>query len=114
MTPFVGFDAARLDSDAFSETSVASDGGPGILGLTFDSHSVDSLVSSLGIQFDSWIALRNDRVLRPFVRVAWRHEFETERTVDSFLTAAPGAASRSPVPRPLRTRLVSMLVCIST
>ena len=92
VTPFVGFDAARLDSNGFTETSVASDGGPGILGLTFDSHSVDSLVSSLGIQFDSWIALRNDRVLRPFVRVAWRHEFETERTVDSFLTAAPGAA----------------------
>ena len=39
-------------------------------------------VSSLGIQFDSRILLRNDRVLRPFVRVAWRHEFETERTVD--------------------------------
>ena len=92
VTPFVGFDAARLDSNGFTETSVASDGGPGILGLTFDSHSVDSLVSSLGIQFDSWIALRNDRVLRPFVRVAWRHEFETERTADSFLTAAPGAA----------------------
>ena len=26
------------------------------------------------------------------MRVAWRHEFETERTVDSFLTASPGAA----------------------
>ena len=92
VTPYVGFDAVHLSSDAFSERSVETGGFPGILGLTFDSQSVDSLVSSVGIQFDTWIALRNDRTLRPFVRVAWRHEFETERSVASFLTASPGVS----------------------
>ena len=92
VTPFVGFDAVHLSSEAFSENSIGTGGVPGILGLTFDSHSANSFVSSVGIQFDTWIALRNDRTLRPFVRVAWRHEFETERAVDSFLTASPGAS----------------------
>ncbi len=92
VTPFAGLRAGNLWSDAFSERTQGSTGGPGILGLTYESTSVSSLVSSLGVQFDTSIRLARGSILTPFVRVAWLHEFDTDRGVDSFLTQSPAAA----------------------
>ena len=92
VTPYVGVDAYALDSDGFTENSHNLNGGPGILGLTFASDSTTSVTSSLGIQFDTQYALAYDRVLTPFVRVAWVHEYDPDRSLRSFLTASPLAS----------------------
>jgi uncharacterized protein YhjY with autotransporter beta-barrel domain len=92
VTPFVGLQGARLTSEGFTEEAERSLGGPGILGLTFGSNSATSLTSSLGVQLHTRIPLSNGQVLTPFVRVAWVHEFDPDRSVDSFLTLSPEAA----------------------
>ena len=63
-----------------------------MLGLTFEFSSVSSLVSSLGAQLDTRVALSYGRTLVPFVRVAWLHEFDPERGFEFFLTQSPAAA----------------------
>jgi outer membrane autotransporter protein len=92
VTPFVGVDAYELEIDGFTENSQRVDGGRSILGLTYQGDSVTSVTSSVGIQFDTHYALANERVLTPFVRVAWVHEYNPERSLRSFLTTAPTAA----------------------
>ena len=92
ITPFIGVDAYELDVDGFTENSQDLNGGPGVLGLTFASNSVTSVTSSVGLQFDTHYALANDRWLTPFVRVAWVHEYDPDRGVQSFLTVAPTAS----------------------
>ncbi|MDO9384093.1 MAG: ice-binding family protein [Hyphomicrobiaceae bacterium] len=91
LTPFVGFQASHLQSEGFTEDSQRS-GGPGILGLTFRSHRETSLVSSLGLQLDSRVAMSAGRSLQPFARVAWLHEFDADREADAFLTSSPTAS----------------------
>ncbi len=85
VTPFVAVDVAHLWTDGFTEES------DGLLGLTFRSGSVTSTTSSLGVQFDTQVILANGQVLMPFTRVAWVHEFNPDRGVDSGLTLAPEA-----------------------
>jgi len=92
VTPFVGMDAYQLDIDGFTENSRNLNGGPGILGLTFASDTVTSVTSSVGVQLDTTYSLANDRWLTPFVRVAWVHEYDPERSVQSFLTSSPAAS----------------------
>ena len=91
ITPFVGVDAYKLDSNGFTENSHNLNGGLGILGLTFASDSVTSVTSSVGLQLDTQYALANDWLLTPFVRVAWVHEYDPLRSVQSFLTGSPAA-----------------------
>lgn len=95
VTPFAGVNVSHLSSGAFTEGSTRLSGGPGILGLTFRSNSVDSLISSLGVQLDTQIALPNGQIVTPFARAAWEHEFNPDRSVNASLTASP-AASFSP------------------
>jgi outer membrane autotransporter protein len=88
VTPFAGMAIANLDRDGFTEDVIRIGGGPGGLGLTYDGVSHDSLTSSLGVQLDTRIELENGRVLTPFARIAWLHEFETERSISGFLTSS--------------------------
>ena len=92
LTPFAGVDAYELDSDGFTENSQNLNGGPGILGLTFASNSATSVTSAVGLQLDTQYALADGRVLTPFVRVAWVHEYDPDRGGSSFLTASPLAS----------------------
>lgn len=92
VTPFAGLHVSHLRSEDFTEDSERPLAGPGILGLTFDSHSVTSVTSSLGIQLDTRIALANGQALTPLARVAWVHEFNPDRSVDASLTSSPAAA----------------------
>ena len=89
VTPFAGLQVAHYKSDGFAEVSERTSGGPGILGLTFGSNSVNSLARSLGIQLDTRIALANGQTLTPFARVAWVHEYHPDRNVNSSLTMSP-------------------------
>ena len=98
VTPFAGLAVSYLNSDEFSESServFGTFGTPGGLGLTFDSTSQASVTSSLGVQLDTRIALSNGKTLSPFARVAWVHEFESERSIEGFLTTSPGLTFKS-------------------
>jgi outer membrane autotransporter protein len=92
VTPFAALDVAHLSSDSYVESSERPNGDPGILGLTFESRSASSVRSSLGVQLDTTMVLENGETFTPFARIAWVHEFNTGRGVDSFLTASPGAS----------------------
>lgn len=83
LTPYAAIDVAPFSFGGFAE-----DGG-GILGLSYGSQSVTSVVSSLGLQYDTQMDLANGQRLTPFTRVAWAHEFNPDRGVDSVLLASP-------------------------
>lgn len=89
VTPFAGLAISNLDSEGFVEDNFRIGVGPGGLGATYTGTSQDSLTSSLGVQLDTRIDLDDGRVLTPFARIAWVHEFETERSIDGFLTTSP-------------------------
>jgi len=92
VTPFAGLQVSHLTGEGFTERSEGALGGPGILGLTFESHSVTSVESSLGIQVDTRMALPNGQTLTPFARIAWVHEFNPDRNINVSLTSSPAAA----------------------
>lgn len=83
VTPYAAIDVAPFRFDGFTEES------DGILGLTFGDQSVTSVVSTLGVQFDTLMVLENGQRLRPFTRVAWAHEFNPDRGVESSLLLSP-------------------------
>jgi outer membrane autotransporter protein len=85
LTPFAGVQVAHLETQSFTEQST------GLLGLTFASRSMTSVQTSLGMQLDTSIDLFRGRTLTPFARVAWVHEFDPDRSVDSRLTLSPAA-----------------------
>jgi outer membrane autotransporter protein len=95
ITPFAGFEAANLHSGSFVENSKMLSGGPGVLGLSFNSSSVNSLESSLGFQVDTRLPLPDGQTLIPFTRVAWVHQFDPDSNVSAVLTQVPALAFSS-------------------
>jgi outer membrane autotransporter protein len=89
VTPFAGMAISHLESDGFAEDTVRVGGGPGGLGLTYDGISQDSVTSSLGVQLDSRVELEDGQTLIPFARVAWVHEFHTDRRINGSLSSSP-------------------------
>jgi uncharacterized protein YhjY with autotransporter beta-barrel domain len=83
VTPYAAIDVAPFRFGGFTEAD------PGILGLTFGSQSVTSVMSTLGLQFDTRMALDNGQRLTPFTRIAWGHEFNPDRGVDSTMISSP-------------------------
>jgi uncharacterized protein with beta-barrel porin domain len=73
----------------FTETSTAA-GLPGILGLTYQSQTTTSLPTFLGVQFDTRLALANGTVWSPFLRAAWVHEFNPDRSIAGSFVSVPG------------------------
>jgi uncharacterized protein with beta-barrel porin domain len=87
VTPFVGLGFSDLNADAFTEKN---SGAPSQLGLSFASHSTDSLPSFLGIQIDLSTDLPGGGELKSWLRTSWKHEFDTGRSTDSSFISAPG------------------------
>ncbi|WP_131118488.1 autotransporter domain-containing protein [Lichenihabitans psoromatis] len=84
ITPFVAVEYANLQSDGFSETSNA---GVGTLGLNVRDRTTESLPVFVGARFDSIYAMGNGTVLRPYLTLAYVHEFSpTRNLVHSFLS----------------------------
>jgi uncharacterized protein with beta-barrel porin domain len=92
VTPFAGMQWSRLESDGFRENSTTVDGDGGIFGLRFASQDETSRLSSLGLQLDTDVALANGMLLRPFVRVAWLHEFNPDRSIFATMLSLPDAS----------------------
>jgi outer membrane autotransporter protein len=89
ITPFAALQGSTLWERGFTESSTAG-GLPGILGLTYQSQTVTSLPTFLGVQFDTRWAFANGTVWSPFVRAAWVHEFSPDRSTTGSLVSIPG------------------------
>jgi outer membrane autotransporter protein len=89
VTPFAALQGSTLWERGFTESSTAG-GLPGILGLTYQSQTVTSLPTFLGVQFDTRWAFANGTVWSPFVRAAWVHEFSPDRSTTGSLVSIPG------------------------
>jgi outer membrane autotransporter protein len=89
VTPFAAVQTSTLWQRGFTETSTAA-GLPGILGLTSQSQTTTSLPTFLGVQLDTRLALANGMVWSPFLRAAWVHEFNPDRTIANSFVSIPG------------------------
>ena len=89
VTPFAALQGSTLWERGFTESSTTG-GLPGILGLTYQSQTVSSLPTFLGVQFDTRWAFANGTVWSPFVRAAWVHEFSPDRSTTGSLVSIPG------------------------
>ncbi|MDB5648774.1 MAG: uncharacterized protein JWL62_294 [Hyphomicrobiales bacterium] len=92
VTPFLAMEAARINTDAFSETSSPLGGGVGFQGLTYAARSVDSLPLSLGLRMQQTFALGNGMSLTPSLALAWVHEFSPDRTLVGAFSSLPNVA----------------------
>jgi len=86
VSPFIGYQGASLRVPGFAETST---GGSGVLALTVTGRHVPSDQTFLGVQFDTSKTLGDGMVLTPYARVAWAHQFDTERNLTVELQSLP-------------------------
>ena len=91
VTPFAAVQTSTLWQRGFTETSTAA-GLPGILGLTYQSQTTTSLPTFLGVQLDTRLALANGTVWSPFLRAAWVHEFNPDRSIAGVVRVDTGYA----------------------
>jgi outer membrane autotransporter protein len=89
VTPFAALQGSTLWERGFTESSTTG-GLPGILGLTYQSQTVTSLPTFLGVQLDTRWAFVNGTVWSPFVRAAWVHEFSPDRSITGSFVSVPG------------------------
>jgi autotransporter-associated beta strand protein len=99
VTPFAAVQLSQLWQNGFTETNPVPAGAADPLGLTFGSISVSSLPTFLGAQLDARFAFANGRVLSPYARLSWVHEFYPNRAVNPSFIALPGAAFTVDGPR---------------
>lgn len=90
VTPFAAIEPAALWQNAYSETSTTAGGGPGTLGLSYQSNTVTSLPLLLGAQVNASYALAGGQTLAPFARLSWVHEFKPERSIQASFISIPG------------------------
>ena len=86
LTPFVGVQFGLLRTEGFTETN---QGEASTIGLTYKSHSIYSVPTMLGMQLKVKSKLASDVIFSGWARVAWRHEFERERSTESAFISAP-------------------------
>jgi outer membrane autotransporter protein len=89
VTPFAAVQTSTLWQRGFTETSTAA-GLPGVLGLTSQPQTTTSLPTFLGVQLDTRLALANGTVWSPFLRAAWVHEFNPDRSIANSFASIPG------------------------
>jgi len=83
----------RLHVDGFTET------GAGALGYRYGSQNANSLRSLLGVGIESRWRLTETLLLRPGLRLAWRHEYlDGSRSVEAALAGGLGPAFSTGLP----------------
>lgn len=87
ITPFTAVEIAHLHTRPFTETS----SGVGVFALSYSAQGVASTPSFLGLKAEARLDL-GGAILTPWVSLAWRHEWSTNRTQTATLVALPGAS----------------------
>jgi len=90
VTPFAAVQPTELRVAGFTESSTTLAGTPGVLGLTAPSHTVDSLPTFVGVQFDQHLTLAN-MAWSPYGRISWVHEFRPTRDITASFVTLPAA-----------------------
>jgi outer membrane autotransporter protein len=99
VTPFAAVQFAQLWQNGFTEANPVPAGAADPLGLSFGSLGVSSLPTFLGAQLDARFAFANGRVLSPYARLSWVHEFYPDRAIGASFIALPDAAFTVDGPR---------------
>ncbi len=88
ITPFAAVEFANLSTDGFREQS----GGNGLLALAVASRDTDSLPVFAGVRVDGLMPVGTGMVARPFIQVAYIHEFEPTRNLQANIVSLTGAS----------------------
>ena len=81
--PFIAMQATSLQMGNYNESNTNN------LGLSVQSKTVMSEPGSLGVQVDKAYNIDKEWSLYPLLRMAWIHEFQTDRTLTGSLQALP-------------------------
>jgi subtilase-type serine protease len=87
VTPFAAVEYANLSADSFTEQGPAN----GLLALAVRGRDTDSLPVFAGLRLDGILPM-GGLAARPFVQVAYIHEFEPTRNLEAGLVSLPGAS----------------------
>jgi outer membrane autotransporter protein len=88
LKPFVGVQFSDLWMNGFTEANIGSSSTS--LGLSFAPRVITSLPAYVGAQVDGTMNLEDGGSLYSWIRAAWVHEFERNRSIDPSFIAAPG------------------------
>jgi outer membrane autotransporter protein len=102
VTPFLAIEAAALSTDGFSEVSRTLAGAPGILGLTFASHTTQSLPLFAGVRLAQTYNFASGIKVTPSLSLAWVHEFRPQRDISAVFASFPGIGFNVAGARPAR------------
>jgi outer membrane autotransporter protein len=92
VTPFVAIEPSAQFQDGYTESSLTLNNTPGILGLTFASHTTISVPTFVGAQIDMRTRFDSGWTLEPFIRASWVHEFTPNRQVSASFVSVPTAS----------------------
>ena len=90
ITPFGGLEFSSLRMSGFRETDQALGGTFSTIGLNFRGRDVPSLPSFIGAQLSMTAVVAPGVAVDGWVRAAWRHEFDSRRSIQAAFLSAPG------------------------
>lgn len=103
VTPFAGLAVQALWQNAYSETAVdLATNGPGTMGLSFKASAATSVRSQLGGEVATTFRVGDRVTVTPRLRIAWAHEFVTDRQVNASFQTLPGSTFAVEGARPAR------------
>lgn len=90
LTPFAQLTYLQSDIDGYTERLQGSNTNAGFgLNLTVDDQEIESLASTLGVQFAR--AINTPRgVLTPYLRMDWEHEYEDDSNITAHFAEVSG------------------------
>jgi uncharacterized protein with beta-barrel porin domain len=105
LTPFAGVGLNAWRQDGGTETSRTASGAEGVLGLTRQARSDQSVPLSLGLRYDQTLAGPGGLAMTPSLRAAWVHESQDSLTSTSSFALSPDQSFTLATPRTGRDRL---------
>jgi uncharacterized protein with beta-barrel porin domain len=84
--PFGGVQFSFLNTSAYSDSP---DSGTSLIGLRHQAHDTWSVPATAGVHVGGAAAVSRNLRFSVFTRLAWRHEFNTDRTTESAFLTAP-------------------------